>query len=694
MAWHRVPGARKILGPAAVAGMAFAAGVAIRHGARVGPASYVLGWIWGLVLLFAMIGWGRLLNRTLLAGRALGWGMRAALGLALTVIVGGVLNLAGVISPGAVLAYLAIGIGLVCWRARFSPGAPRRAWRRLAGDPALIVGLILVAGFALIQYSSSVAGTIDTANARPAFDMHDDVEAYLVFPEKMLETGSIGREPFEARRVLSLGGQSFLDTMVLAARPVRALHLVDEGVALLVLLGLVLGAGRRLHLGPRLGILVLLLVLAMPHLPMRGNTSALLTGVALLLAWFLLEMERSGDAPGRRFGEWVLLALPAAAACAVKSTFIPFAVPFFLLLTLADLASRGDRRRAIIEAGTTAGLIVAFVSPWMLSAYLSSGTPLYPVLGRGFLGAASNHGFPAVKGHFQLAAVDVIRAAWKHVFVLWPVAFLLVFVTDHRRRRPVIALGAASAAAAILYVLLGDPNLNHSLTRYVFPMLMLSLTGVELAVLEGAERLREHGLRLAAIAGVAVAAVFFMGAAAQARGMGDQMLVNIGRGVVGRPFVSQRERTTIEKLQRALPPKATVLATLRTPFLLDFARNRVLIMSLPGFSSPPPGLPIDGGAGGAVSRYLLAHGVRFIAYGGVRSVHDLLELTAFDIRARYPRSKMRWAMLTYHELFRKIILELAVSRKVLYADGRRVVLDLATRDHAVVPGAVPGRRGF
>ncbi|NOZ79306.1 MAG: hypothetical protein GXP48_09075, partial [Acidobacteria bacterium] len=29
-----------------------------------------------------------------------------------------------------------------------------------------------------------------------------------------------------------------------------------------------------------------------------------------------------------------------------------------------------------------------------------------------------------------------------------------------------------------------------------------------------------------------------------------------------------------------------------------------------------------------------------------------------------------------------------------YADGRRVVLDLATRDHAVVPGAVPGRRGF
>ncbi len=681
------------LGPAAVTCGAFGAGVVIRHGPKAGSVSFLLSWIWGLLVLLALIGWGRWLHRTLLREWPMGWGMHGALGLALTVVAGGVLNLAGVISPAVILVYLAAGTGLICWRC--SPGTHRRAWRWLADNPALIAGLVLLTGLALLQYSSSISGTIDTVNAHPAFDMHDDAQAYLVFPEKMLETGSMGHEPFEARRALSLGGQSFLDTMVLVTRPVRALHLIDEGVALLILVGLAWGAGRRFRIGRYLTMLAVLLVLVMPHLPMRGNASALLTGVALLLAWFLLEMGRPGaDAvPRRGLRVWVVLALPAAAACAVKSTFIPFAVPFFLLLSVADLAGRSDRRAALAEAGAVAGLIAVFVSPWMLSMELSSGTPLYPVLGHGFLGAASNHGFPAVRGHFAKPALDVIRAIWRHVFVLWPVAFLLLFVPARRRRRPVLALGAAASIAVVLYVMLGDPNLNRSLSRYTFPMLMVALIGLELAAFEGAGEAEDRSMRLAPVAGIVIAVAFFVTIAGQVRAMGDQMIINVAHGIEGQPFVAEHDASALAKLQRAVPPGATVLTTLRMPFLLDFARNRILIMSLPGFSSPPPGLPIDDGAE-AVSRYLLSHHIRYLAYGGVRSLRDLLQLSRGDIEARYPHSKMRWEILTYHELYRKIVLELAVSRKVLYADGRRVLLDLATPDYTIVPGAVAGRHGF
>ncbi len=683
------PVVRRALGPAVAAGGVLAAGVAIRNGPEWGAAGYALGWVWGLLVLAALVGWGRFLERLFRPGRSLGWGLRGTVGLAAAVAAGGVLELLGAISPATVLAGLAAGAGFLVLDAR--PFRRRNGDGRSPAGTAAATGLALVALLGLIQYSAAVNGTIDTVNSRPAFDPHDDLQAYLVFPEKMLQTGAMGSDPFEPRRVLSLGGQSFLQTLVLVARPVRQIHLLDEGIALLLLAGMALGGRRLLSIDPRLAVVTALLVLAMPHLPMRGNTSALLTGVALMLGWFLLEMARQGAGrPGRG---WVLPALLAAAACAVKSTFIAFAVPFFAVLAIAGLAAPGDRRRALLETVGAGALILLLVAPWMVSAYRSSGTPLYPVLGHGFVVEASARGFPALAGDFSRRTIDVVRAAWKHTFVLWPVAVLLAVVEDRRRRRPVLALGIAVVAAALLSVAMGDPNLNRSLNRYVFPLLMAGAAGLLLASFEGTRQRGRQRLRIAAAAGLAVAGLLFLHGADRTWRMGDQMLIDAWHGVRGGPWPGRKAREAVRRLQEALPPGATVLETLARPFLLDLARNRVLVMSLPGFSSPPPGLPLDGGAE-AVARHLGDQGIRYVAYGGVRSVRSLLDLTEKDIRDRYPRSRMRWAMLRYHERYREIVLELARSRKVLFADGDRVVLDLDTPEHAILPALVPERSGF
>ncbi len=338
----------------------------------------------------------------------------------------------------------------------------------------------------------------------------------------------------------------------------------------------------------------------------------------------------------------------------------------------------------------TGAVAVAALAPWRIALDLSSGTFLYPVLGRGFLGAASNHGFPAVRGDFGVPAVAVARMIWRRLLPLLPALLLLVFVEDRRPRRPAIALGLAAALAVPVIVLAGDPNLNHSLMRYVFPLVAAALVGLAVAALEGAG---DRPDRLRTVAAVAVIVALLVTGRGRAGAMVDQMLVNIGRGVAGRPLVPDADREAVRRLQEALPGGATVLATLRYPFLLDQRRNRVFIMSLPGFSSPPPGLPIDDGAG-AVASYLVGHGVRFLAYGGMRRLGDLLALTEKDIRSRYPRSRMRWAMLVYHRLYRREVLELASTRRVLYRDDRRVLVDLATRETTVFPSAVAGRRGF
>jgi hypothetical protein len=111
-------------------------------------------------------------------------------------------------------------------------------------------------------------------------------------------------------------------------------------------------------------------------------------------------------------------------------------------------------------------------------------------------------------------------------------------------------------------------------------------------------------------------------------------------------------------------------------------------MSLPGMSSPPPGLPVRGG-GEAMAEYLLAHGIRHLAYGGMAELRDLFTLTEDRLLTAYPRSKMRWIMLSYHRLFRNGVVELAGRRKRLYADHTTVLLDLARPVVTVVPAERP-----
>ena len=167
-----------------------------------------------------------------------------------------------------------------------------------------------------------------------------------------------------------------------------------------------------------------------------------------------------------------------------------------------------------------------------------------------------------------------------------------------------------------------------------------------------------------------------------------QIPLNLVAALDGEPAVSEAERTAATALEEAMPNDGRLLATLERPFLLDFRRRQVFIMSLPGMAGLPPGMPIFEG-GEAVAEYLLGWSIRFLAYGGVGDSQRLLNLTEERIRERYPRSKMRWVMLRYHQRYNQLIEELAASRRRLYEDGQSVLLDLAERAVTFRPGEHP-----
>src|SRR4029453_766561 len=72
---------------------------------------YLVGCLWGICILTAFVGWGTLISR-LFVEEPIDWGLRAGWGLALTVCVGGVLNLVEVISPRVVLTWVIVGAAI------------------------------------------------------------------------------------------------------------------------------------------------------------------------------------------------------------------------------------------------------------------------------------------------------------------------------------------------------------------------------------------------------------------------------------------------------------------------------------------------------------------------------------------------------------------------------------------------------
>jgi hypothetical protein len=628
-------------------------------------ASYCFAFAWGLLVLASLVGWGAVLNRLLFAEHT-DWGQRAAWGLALSVVAGGFLNLLGGISRITVLVYL--GLGAAAWvidtlvhgRWGFSSPLLREARRK----PLWVGGALIVVLLALVQYGGTVSVTRHDYPSSPAgpvrFNQADDFQAYFVFPEKMLELGSIGRDPFCARGVeSSLGGQSFLDTFVLSTLSVQHLHLLDPGLGLLLVIGLLWGSFKERRISPQWTVALLLCFVLIE--PPTVNISSLYTGTALFLA-LASTLGWKAFEPSRFLSRTVIIAILVAAICALKSTFIP-ACGALSACSFACLAmGQESKRSALAETAATGALSVAFTLPWMISMYQSSGTLLYPLLGRGYHDA-----------FHWLTVSRAIRLLAKHLADATPAALLALaafYLATRRRgiegREPVLSLLVGAGVGHVVVTLAtGEPNNS----RYSFPFL---LAAIGMLVAELASRSEEPGNRRREASGplvVSAAALFLVGSNWYgARVLYSECLHGIREGLRNVPLVASQEVAAYQSLQGSVPPGEPILTRLEQPFLLDFKRNTIFLVDY-AVASPPPGMPLNQGSE-PLARYLNFHGIRYVAYSYVNEearhaviYHDFYSpFTLYQIERTYD--------------FEDRLEELARTRRRIYDDGRNFVLDI------------------
>jgi len=692
-AWRRVgPAALSYAGALLVAvllcktGEAFV-GVALAHHAA---SAFAASAAWGLLLLAGFAGWGYALNLALFPRERADWALRGAWGWGAVTAVGSFLCAAHLATRGALIAVvgaglLAFGAGLVRGYLSWSRRNVVRWARSAAAAAPFAVGAASIFALGLVAYLASILNG--------DFNPNDDRVCYFAFAREILDRGTLS-QPFSLRRVSAYGAKSLLDAFQLAIPvPDTHLHLLDDGIALLAVMALLVGHVRS---SPRTSraivLLLLLLTVTLPDL--RINTATTMTGVVFFLGLYrTLSWRAIGEAPAVRAA--VPVALLAAGACALRQNYL---VPVAVLLGLEygapivrtmRLRPFGVGRAPLVRAATTAAALVVLLAPWWAMSLRWCGTFLFPFASGNF---DRSYSFFEPLGTFQ-----ELHYVWANVSYCLPVKavplFLVAALTAMRGSTRRTAAHLAIAALAGFAVLLraypdsDPPNLG----RYYFGFTFAALLAIALAVGDAAGRRRPTGrARAEAAAGVAlvVAAV-----ALQLYGDREATILQVAGSLSAlqpqverpTPWAPPEPDPAYARVQGAVPEGEPIAVMVDEAGRFDFRRNRIESLDMVGAISPPPGLPLFGGADG-VADYLVALGYRYAIVVDPDQAAELYRRDTWKKQAAEGRTVWKATARYYLQAF-DVFDELRQTRAHVADAGAMTALDL-TRVREAPPGEV------
>jgi len=642
---------------------------------------------WGLLVFQSFAATGRHIARALGSPQRCEVALPAGWGLAAMALLGGWLNLLGVARPLLliVLVLTVVALDLLRdWRAALgigaarltsvqdAPAAPRARWESL-----WIVPLIVLVG---LKYLTSLA---------VEFNEPDDQPAYLVQAARMLQTGSIGIDPFSARQLLSLNGQTFLVALLCSVVPLSHVFLLDPGICWIILAALTWSIVRRdLGGSPQEACLLTAMVL-MADVPFINVTGYLASSV-LFLTLIRTAYLTSGGGGARDAKSLLLLGLTTAGLCALKTTCVYYTGAFLAVwcgLRLLQTAGPVPVREACLIGLISSALLL----PWMWQQYLSGGTPLYPFLGRGHhvsgpgLGIFSDTlSIKAKSGLYYLSHAPTVAAV---------VALILLaahpFWDDPYRWRVLLASNFAATIGSLAFAFYTVSNSVGRLTQgFVYAALIP-------AGLHGFFSSRTSRARI----GLPLCLALFVGgmwANLHSKLASVQKVIRAGRPA---SLHHDGEEKRIREAQSSIPRGRTVLVALQNAFLLDFSRNPILNLDQLGMTSPPPGLPITTDPAGLrdflsqrtnrlpppaptdeVLRYFRHAGIEYLMF-------QRGENTAWYNKPLIAK-KPYWSRLvnTFAALVLRESMGLMRRCKTIYDDGDLIVLDLSAPGRAPEPG--------
>ncbi|MEQ8540735.1 MAG: hypothetical protein RIB93_25180 [Coleofasciculus sp. D1-CHI-01] len=627
--------------------------------------SYFFAFFWGICILLSLIGWGAVVNRILFPKHRADWGQLAAWGVAFSIVVGGVLNVTWTISRTVILIYL--GLGLIYWifdfyQTRNSIIDSISKYRQICDKDKIVFLLSTIVIFMIgVQYAGSIYAD--------DFNNHDDYHAYFVFPNKMLQMGSMGADPFSERRLMSsLGGQSFLDTFTVSLLSERSLNIIDQGCGTIIISWLIIGWFIELKTPIKTSLISLItllcIVIAIPDV----NITSVLIASALFLCLFR-TINWSKLKSNSFIAKGTIIALLAAGICATKSTMIPVCVILLTLSYCFYLIKVENKKIAIYDILWVMSLSFLFLLPWMISMYQSSGTLLYPILGKGY------HGYFISRSSdlTLLKSVKLIRGA--AISFSFLACYLLSFIIWRQyrynlinRESPLSLLISVWIGAILVALSTGSHRFSASFVVSAIIALMIIALDSQRKATEYKDYKFQTSMIISFLMGLLIAK---FGSPAM-----YVELENIGKiksGLNPLPLVTKEEVNSYLNMQQSIPEGETVLTRLEKPFVLDFSRNQVFIADYPGAASLPPGMPFFKG-GEALADYLTSKSIKYVAYSYANEAGFQKQIYKDRLKPEINIWMRTQAQHTFD--FQDNLKELGETRTIIYDDGEKFVLNL------------------
>jgi hypothetical protein len=650
---------------------------------------YCLGFIWGFVLLFAFAGWGLGVRRILKispAGDSPDWGQAVVLGMSLIIAIGGMLNCLHVMTAGVIWLLTIVGLALFVLESRHF--IARSGWNHALGWPMTRFGM-LVAVLCLAAYSSWVVlpySPLDDAAHRYRWTLNpwdDLMGGYVTYPFRLLSEGSLGDDPFNDRSSISaLGGLSVLQSFALLFLPATFIHLIDPGMAILATPLVLHGLGKRQGWPSWLASALTIFSLALRHGQANASATTLPPLFLLSLCGLLEEVAIDGTV---RKNALLAIALVAAAAMTLKQVLIPGTGLILVLFLMIDLIVRRDWARSLVSGVVAASATVFLLAPWLISMNRAAGTPIYPMLGKGYR-ANPMVDLPALAPFADIGLKmrdlfkDVIDPRTLIYVLLGALGIMAVSFgkLPVGRRITYLAVLLGSTPALLLLAIVFS---NDEFIRYGYPyMLLVFLTSFALilGVAEGREWL----------AGFIPGGPWWVGGGLIMLAAGGWLYKGLSAvtstratydALIGNAWNPDADRALYKELQASIPPGKRFFAFLPMAHLLDFKRNPVNVMDSNCAVSPPPGMPLRG-APEDVAAYFRSLGITRIAGRGTcwtpgGESQDPERLRGWSETFKGSRS-WDYSVVYSHYLMFKALKSLSASYETLHFASDLMVIDL------------------
>ncbi len=325
---------------------------------------FFLSLIMIIALLVSTYGWGLITASITYGNTKYHWAFLSALGLASWTFLGGILNMSGFAYKGTLCIVIAIGIcstfiALLRYRTRFFALLDKAL-------PKFSFDIIIYVLSTLIILGTSIF-LIATLMPTNVFNYHDDFTIYLARPFQMLQTGTLGGNPFDSLGIEGLGTQSFFQSLILMLFPAEYVNGFDIVLCFLLTSSLLVGIAHSIK-AHSLYLLISLLALIFIN-PQVVNISPLYSVSAMILGMIIASSVFT-DSSNRSetqlmFISMIPFALFVSSLISLKMTLVVFAVSYCLIYFALNILFSNHKKQFIVKGVFLIVLVIVCLIPWI-----------------------------------------------------------------------------------------------------------------------------------------------------------------------------------------------------------------------------------------------------------------------------------------------------------------------------------------